>query len=304
MSIYDYITKLEKIDNSIQHNIVFSRNSIVGEFITHNDKRIKLFYSEYNTYKLKDLSKNYKSFKVRYQFWDPEFCTSNNLYDYDIKFLKGYLTNNLNIDEKILVSGFLKGFLKLYQCIKHSYEHPKYFIEYIKDIKLDKHTIYYLMTKLSLNIKYMIYTDNMINLISRCINDNNLLVFLKSSDFNMSSVNFKRLITGTRLVDDISGLLTNINKTSLEQILTHIDLLKACEEVISPVVVLDNKKSSLFYNILNIDVDFNFYETLYTDLLNLYREKGGDFDIKIMKKNNTIKTNLEFIKEYYKSSFS
>ena len=86
--------------------------------------------------------------------------------------------------------------------------------------------------------------------------------------------------------------------------MTHTDLLKACEEVISPVVVLDNNKSSLFYNILNIDVDFNFYETLYTELLDLYREKGGVFDIKIMKKTNTIKTNLAFIKEYYKFSLS
>lgn len=303
MSIYDSVSKITKVDRNFEHNMTFSKNTVVGEFTTHSDKRVKLFFSEYNMYKLKDLSKNYKSFKVKYQFWDPDFCKIENLYDEDIDFLYKHITNNLNIEKKVLVSGFLRGFTKLYECIKYSYDSSA-FAEYTKDIGLDKHTICYLMTKLSLNIKSMDYTDNMMDLINRCINDGNLISFLISNDFNMDSKNFKRLIVGTRLVDEISGFLMIRHKNSLDRILSHMDLIKGCEEIVSPLMVLDNGRSSIFYNMLNIKVDYDIHESLYTELIELYREKGGAFDIKILRKTNTIRSNLVFITEYYKSSLS
>lgn len=302
MSIYDTILEIKKIDNSIEHNMLFHKDDVVAEFITSNNKHIKLFFSEYNTYKLRDLTKNYKSFKLRYQFWDPEFCGSDNLYNSDIEFLHNRIINNLNVDKRVLVLGFLKGMTRLYKCIKCSYNSEK-FNQYKKDIGLDKNTISYLMTKLSLNIESMIYTEDMMDLIKRCIGDKNLVYFLVSNKFNMKSQNFKRLIYNTLMVDEISGLLMIRHKNSLDRLLSHIDLLKGCKEITSPLVVLEKSRSSLFYNIMNLKVDYDLDQDLYKELLNVYREKGGEFDIKIMKKNSTIKDNLEFLtKEMYISS--
>lgn len=302
MSIYDTVLKLTKIDNSIKHNMLFNKDYIVAEFITSNNKHIQMFFSEYNTYKLKDLAKNYKSFKLRYQFWDPEFCGSENLYDKDIEFLYKRVVNKLNIDKRVLVLGFLKGMSKLYKCIQCSYNSTK-FNEYKNNIGLDKNTIYYLMTKLSLNIESMIYTEDMMDLIKRCVNDRDIVYFLVSNNFNMKSQNFKRLIYDTLMVDEISGLLMIKHTNSLDKLLSHIDLLKGCKEITSPLVILEKSRSSLFYNIMNIDVNYDLDQDLYIKLLNIYQEKGGEFDIKIMKKNRTIKENLEFLsKEMYISS--
>ena len=302
MSIYDTVLEIKNVDKSIEHNMLFDKDDVIAEFITSNNKHIKLFFSEYSTYKLKDLAKNYKSFKLRYQFWDPEFCDSDNLYTADVDFLQNKIINNLNVDKRVFISGFLKGMTKLYKCIKCSYNSEK-FNKYKKNIGLDKNTISYLMTKLSLNIESMIYTEDMMDLIKRCVSDRDLVYFLVNNKFNMKSQNFKRLIYNTLMVDEISGILMTRHKNSLDRLLSHIDLIKGCKEITSPVVILEKSRSLLFYNIMNMDIDYDIDQDLYKELLNVYQEKGGEFDIKIMKKNATIKTNLGFLsKEMYISS--
>ena len=302
MSIYDTVLEIKNVDKSIEHNMLFDKDDVIAEFITSNNKHIKLFFSEYSTYKLKDLAKNYKSFKLRYQFWDPEFCDSDNLYTSDVDFLQNRIVNNLNVDKRVFISGFLKGMTKLYKCIKCSYNSEK-FNKYKKNIGLDKNTISYLMTKLSLNIESMIYTEDMMDLIKRCVSDRDLVYFLVNNKFNMKSQNFKRLIYNTLMVDEISGILMTRHKNSLDRLLSHIDLIKGCKEITSPVVILEKSRSLLFYNIMNMDIDYDIDQDLYKELLNVYHEKGGEFDIKIMKKNTTIKTNLGFLsKEMYISS--
>lgn len=302
MSIYDIVLEIKNVDKSIEHNMLFDKDDVIAEFITSNNKHIKLFFSEYSTYKLKDLAKNYKSFKLRYQFWDPEFCDSDNLYTADVVFLQNRIVNNLNVDKRVFISGFLKGMIKLYKCIKCSYNSEK-FNKYKKNIGLDKNTISYLMTKLSLNIESMIYTEDMMDLIKRCVSDRDLVYFLVNNKFNMKSQNFKRLIYNTLMVDEISGILMTRHKNSLDRLLSHIDLIKGCKEITSPVVILEKSRSLLFYNIMNMDIDYDIDQDLYKELLNIYQEKGGEFDIKIMKKNPTIKTNLGFLsKEMYISS--
>ena len=302
MSIYDTVLEIKNVDKNIEHNMLFDKDDVIAEFITSNNKHIKLFFSEYNTYKLRDLAKNYNSFKLRYQFWDPEFCGSDNLYTSDVDFLQNRIVNNLNVDKRVFISGFLKGMTKLYKCIKCSYNSEK-FNKYKKNIGLDKNTISYLMTKLSLNIESMIYTEDMMDLIKRCVSDRDLVYFLVNNKFNMKSQNFKRLIYNTLMVDEISGILMTRHKNSLDRLLSHIDLIKGCKEITSPVVILEKSRSLLFYNIMNMDIDYDIDQDLYKELLNVYQEKGGEFDIKIMKKNATIKTNLGFLsKEMYISS--
>jgi len=296
MSIYETV-KTISVHTKTKDNLKFKPDFVVAVFYTDNNKEIQLFFNEYSRDVLYRNTCKYINFSVKYEFWDSSFCEKENFFQDDIELLRTNIVNKHNMDERRLVAGYIMGLYKVYNCILHSYISSD-FSQYLSDIKLDKNSFIYFLSKISIKLTF---NDLIMDIIKKTITDDNIVQFMSSNENNFKMNNFKRLVKGTRRVDEISKLIMARYKPPYIALMYHLELIHGCSDIISPERIVKYNHDNIFLNILHQDLDMEIYENTLLDVIEKYIYKGGNINIVYKFTDENAKMKQDFIIGHYKS---
>ena len=138
MYIYDIVNKISKVTR-IYRRKVYSPDDIVAIMHTEGGL-VKVKFKDYSKDSLIETfsSSQYTRIEVIMDFWDPDFCTYDNLSDKDI----AYISEKYNITNTVkrACAGVLCALISIYQMIYKSYTTNSK-KDILENIRLDRHII-------------------------------------------------------------------------------------------------------------------------------------------------------------------
>jgi len=300
MSLYDLTRYISRLAET-KYIKTYDDDYVVAIFYKNN-KKIKLYYSEYNKSLLKQKMENdYERIVIDMDFWDPEFCSKHNIMEKDIDIVIKHLQLTDRKDNLEITVGYLLSLITLHKIIYKSYKVDDYVIN--DNVDFDKN----IMMKLFCDFDMVInFNDKLINFINNVFDEDNMVkfAFTLSGKFRFIESDIKYFLENTKRVHEISTYIVK-SETDVGKILNyHLELLKVCGDIYSPDIITSYRAENILLNLLKLDINLDIHEMFLFKIIGFYIDKKGSLDITFDFDNNSnIISLLDSIREYHLSSY-
>ena len=239
---------------------------------------------------------------VAMEFWNPDFCSSDNLSDDDIDRIIKKLKINNPENPRGVVTGYILSLIGVYNLIYKSYT-TRNFNQELMDVNFDKNILTTMLTEVDLVLDL---NDNLVNLIKNTVSDYRVMKFLvtPSDRFRLILKNVSSILQYTKNIHEVSAVMYNYidHKDVLDY---YIELLKATTVNYSPRIINSYETENILLNVLKLDIDLEKQETKINKFVSSYIDRGGSIDIEFNLDYNREFPNaiplLNMIKEYHLS---
>lgn len=300
MSIYNMIKHISDV-TKVFYKRVYQERDIVAEFYIGN-KKINMYYNEYRRELLKDhMSLSTYTKKIVYMdFWDPEFCGTENISEQDIQRINRTV-RNIPTDRSVY-AGYIVTLISVYKLIYNSYA-IKDFKSLIGGLEFDKNILGELFSQVDIIIDF---NEHLIGIIKGLIPTVNLQKFLitPSGRFRLLLKNVSSILEDTRYLHEISSIMyySIPHKYLIDY---YIQLLRTSNVIYSPKIISSYEAENILLNVLKLDLNLETNESSIIKFVECYVEKGGSLDIEFKLEFNENYGNalplLDTFKEYHLS---
>lgn len=264
-----------------------------------------LSYDEYSEERLKDLVKSSKNIYVDLEFWNYNYCTSENL----DPTISDEFIDNLSVVVRSLKefsTGTLVILIILHEILLNTFKINKneLYLEYLSDIKISKKIIRNFLLKTDYSLPL---TENYLTLILEVFDDETIydFIFRKCCDFTLGE--FEKIMEFFTL-RDINMASYYIcdrfkdTKTRLKYLEKCIILFENKIDITENITYTKkNKNPSIGYLLMTMTVEPEL-QNLYYSVVEKYMDKSGSININVSdSKEDTkfIKKRREEISNYF-----
>lgn len=302
MSIYDIVNNISAV-TKIYERKIYQPDDIVAVFYI-DEKKIFLYYEDYTKETLVRnlLMQNYTKKIVMMDFWDPIYCTSDNISETDMETVSQKLNMSPADDYSGVVVGFILTLISVYRMIYNSYT-VRDFQNVIKDINFDKN----ILTKILCEVDIVIeFNSNLVDLVRSTISEYDMANYLvtPSQKFRLVQRNISTVLEDTKNIHEISTIMYNFvdHKYIIDY---YLELISTSNIIYSPKIINSYSTENILLNVMKIDVDLEANERQFLRFLDAYTDKGGNIDIEFNLEFNKCYGNviplLDTFKEYHLS---
>lgn len=299
MSLYHLSKEISMVANT-KYIKSFSNDYVVAKFIK-GGKTISLYYKNYSKKLLKQhMEKDYEEKLVYMDFWDPSFCSHENITSEDIRIIIQRLGIEDGDDQSRICVGYLLSLISLHKIILISYTERNYDIMK-QSINFDKNIIRKLFCDIDMVIEF---NNSLTNFINHVFDEDSIIDLLvtPSGKFRFIPLDIKYFLQGTKNVHEISSLIVKTN-TDVQKILNyHLELVNVCGIIYSPELITYNKAENVLLNILKLDINLDKDERLLFRIIDKYIDKEGSLDIVFDLDNPQVLSLIDAVREYHLSS--
>lgn len=300
MSVFEVTNKLERV-TKVHYRKKYSPNDVVA-LCYINNKPVKYHFKDYNLRKLKELveSRMYSEVHVHPDFWDPMFCSRNNLSIQDSEDIMRRLGIEVTNDARGLAIGFVLATLGMLTTFITSYS----MYNNVSDIPFDKNII-----RKIINTVDIVFDMNpiIIDIIKNAYGNDIVTSFTTPQGMMRYSLkDIGDICNGIEYHHEISSIIVKTIPNDIEILTYHLELLKVCKDNIqSPKIIHSYTVKNMLLHLLVMDLNLDRHEKRFLTVVNAYIEKGGSIDIKFEIRNSDpelqerLFTRLDLIKEYH-----
>lgn len=273
-----------KLSLNLDRNIAVDKN---GNYLS---------YDMYTEEKLQKLVETKKNLYVDFEFWNYNYCTSENL---DPSMAENMI-ENLNVvvrSFKEFSTGTTVIIIILHEILLNTFKirNKQIYLEYLSDIKIDAKTI----KNFLINMEYQLpLTENYLTLILEVLDDETIydFIFKKSSDFTLGE--FEKIMEFFTIRDINMASYYICDKFKNTE--TRLKYLEKCIILFENKIDISdhvtytkkNKNPYIGYCLLMMKIDQK-YEKLYYSVIEKYMDKFGCINITV----SDSKQDTKFIKE-------
>lgn len=299
MSVFEVTNKLEQV-TKVHYRKRYNPNDVVA-LCYINNKEVKYHFKDYNVRKLKDLvqSPMYSEVHVHPDFWDPMFCSRDNISIRDSEDTMKRLGVEVVDDIRGLTIGFILATIGILTTFITSYS----MYNHVSDIPFDKNII-----RKILNTVDIVFDMNpiIIDIIKSAYGNDIVTSFTTPQGMMRYSLrDMGDICKDIEYHHEISSIIVKTIPNEIEILTYHLELLKACKDNIqSPKVINSYSVRNILLHLLIMDLNLDYHEKRFMTVINAYIEKGGSVDIKFEiihdkpELQERLFTRLDLIKEY------
>lgn len=304
MSLYEWRKRISRVTRT-EHLPSYGGNYVVAEFYK-NGKRIELNLKNYTKKILEDyMRRDHEHVYVDINFFDPSFCSHENVMQKDIEYIKKRFTFNDYNNMTRAVVGFVIASTFVHSMVYKSYTEPNYDF-YKENINFDKTLFISVFNNFDMVINF---NQKLIDFLNNIYTPDQMVYFsvTPSRRFRFLPQDVQYFLKDTKRVHEISSIMVKTT-SNIEKILNlHLELLKVCDTIYSPTLITSFNAENVLLNLLKLDIDLDVHERLLFKVIDHYVDKEGSldilFDIKSDEFENAMPL-LDSIREYRLSSNS
>jgi len=300
MSVFELTNNLGRI-TKIHYRKKYNPNDVVA-LCYINRKEVKYHFKDYNKHKLKELtqSRMYSSVHVHPDFWDPSYCSRDNLSIKNAEEIMRKLDLTGKGDMRGVAVGSILAMIGILTTFITSYSMNNT----VSDIPFDKNIIRQIIDSIDLVFDMNPIIIDIIksaygkDIVSSFTTPNRMMRY---SLYNMADI-----CKDIEYHHEISSIIVKTIPNEVEILTYHLELLKACKDNIqSPKIITTYEAKDILLHLLIMDLDLDRNEKRFMTVVNAYIEKGGSVDIKFEIKNRVFElqerlyNRIDLIKEYH-----